>query len=84
MKLPVRLKGMRPGQRVLVSYVDQERGSPYPCWRGLGSPQYPTREQMAVIRKAADIAAPESRTLDGNSELLLDLPAEGVALIETA
>ncbi|MGH1560417.1 hypothetical protein ACRAWD_27630 [Caulobacter segnis] len=46
-------QGARPGQAVKVSYVDMERGSPYPAWRALGSPQYPTRDQLAKIRAAA-------------------------------
>jgi len=82
--ITVRLRGAQAGQQVNVSYVDQERGSPYPTWRSFGSPQYPTRAQMDTIRKAAEIAPPEVRTLNARGELLLDLPAEGVALVETA
>lgn len=78
----VRMRGAPAGQQVQVSYVDQERGSPYPAWRAMGSPQYPTREQMDIIRKSAELAAPEIRTLNGRGEITLDLPAEGVALIE--
>jgi len=80
--LTVALHGARPGAAVKVSYVDQERSSPYPAWRTLGSPKYPTREQIAEIRKAAELGAPETRRLNRDSELTLDLPAEGVALIE--
>ncbi|MCP1468985.1 xylan 1,4-beta-xylosidase [Sphingobium sp. OAS761] len=82
--ITVRLRGAQPGQQVKVSYVDLERGSPYPIWRSMGSPKYPTREQMDMIRKAAEIAAPENRTLNARAELQLDLPAEGVALVESA
>jgi xylan 1,4-beta-xylosidase len=82
--LTVRIKGAQPGQRVQLSYVDQDRGSPYPAWRALGSPQYPNREQMEIIRKAAEIAAPETRMLDSRGQLTLDLPPEGVALVESA
>jgi xylan 1,4-beta-xylosidase len=81
--LVVKLQGARAGQRVQVSYVDQERGSPYPAWRVMGSPQYPTREQIQIIHKAAEIAPPEIKMLDANGELTLDLPPEGVALIES-
>ena len=81
--LTMRLRGARPGQRVRVSYVDQERGSPYPAWRRLGSPQYPSREELQTIRKAAELAPPESRRLDGEGRLSLDLPPEGIALIES-
>ena len=28
----VSLKGAKAGQKVKVSYVDMERGSPYPAW----------------------------------------------------
>ena len=81
-RLEVVLQGARAGQRARISYVDMERGSPYPAWRALGSPKYPTRQQIEQIRAAADIAAPETRRLDASGTLTLDLPAEGVALIE--
>jgi xylan 1,4-beta-xylosidase len=83
-RLQVTLKGARPGQSVKVTYVDQERGSPYPTWRALGSPQYPTREQLAKIRAAAELPPPQVRKLGRASELVLELPPEGVALIELA
>lgn len=78
----VRLQGARAGTSVRVSYVDQARGSPYPEWRALGSPQYPTRAQLAQIRKAAELAPPEAHRLGASGELVLELPPEGVALIE--
>ncbi|CAN7206773.1 hypothetical protein LJR225_000697 [Phenylobacterium sp. LjRoot225] len=81
-RLRVSLQGANPGQAVKVSYVDQDRGSPYPTWRALGSPKYPTRDQMAKIRAAAELAPPEIRKLGKARELVLDLPPEGVALIE--
>jgi xylan 1,4-beta-xylosidase len=81
-RLDVLVKGAKPGQKVKVSYVDLARGSPYPAWRALGSPKYPSREQVETIKKAADIAEPEIRKLDRNGRIALDIPAEGVALIE--
>lgn len=78
----VTAKGGRPGQPVQLRYVDQERGSPYPAWRKMGSPQYPSREQMALLRKAAEIEPPETRRLDARGTITIDLPPEGIALIE--
>ena len=78
----VRLKGARPGAPVRVSYVDQERGSPLPKWRELGSPQYPKKDEIDQIRRSAELAPPETRRLDKQGVLTLDLPPEGVALIE--
>jgi xylan 1,4-beta-xylosidase len=80
----VTLRGAKPGRAVKVSYVDQHRGSPYPTWRALGSPQYPTKDQLAKIRAAAELGPPEVRKLGPAGDLVLDLPPEGVALIELA
>ena len=80
--LQVRLMGARPGAAVRISYVDQERGSPLPKWRELGSPQYPKKDEIEQIRRSAELASPEMRRLDKQGMLTLDLPPEGVALIE--
>ncbi|CAN7587419.1 glycosyl hydrolase [Phenylobacterium sp. LjRoot219] len=81
-RLEVTLNGAKPGQAVRVSYVDMQRGSPYPAWRALGSPTYPTKQQLERIRAAAELAPAETRRLGRWSELSLELPPEGVALIE--
>ena len=81
-RLEVVLQGARAGQRVRISYVDMERGSPLPAWRAMGSPKYPTRPQIDQIRAAAELAPPETRRLGADGRLTLDLPAEGVGLIE--
>jgi xylan 1,4-beta-xylosidase len=78
------LKGARPGQLVHVSYVDQDRGSPYPAWRKLGSPQYPTPAEIAAIRKSAELMAPQPVRLGKDGILTLDLPPECLALVETS
>ena len=76
--------GARPGRRVHIRYVDQERGSPLPAWRGMGSPQYLKSDQIKVLRQRAEIAPPESRDLDAARRLRIALPPEGVALLEVA
>ena len=80
----VKLNGVKPGQDFGITYVDQDRGSPYPAWRSLGSPQYPNRAQLDQIRKAAELAPPETKRLSERGELVLSLPPEGVAMIEFA
>ena len=81
-KIRLVLKGARAGQKVKVSYVDQVRGSPYPEWRKLGSPQYPTVAQIETIRKSAELTQPEIVKLGKGGDLILDLPPECLALIE--
>lgn len=83
-RIEVEFAGARAGQRVMVRFVDQERGSPMPAWREMGSPRYPTPEQIALLRKRADIAPATVLKLDASQRLSIDLPPEGVALIELA
>lgn len=78
----VEFKGARPGRRVHVRFVDQERGSPIPAWRGMGSPQYLKPDQIELLRQRAEIAAPTVLKLDREAALTLVLPPEGVALLE--
>ena len=80
--LLVDIAGARPGQSVSVRYVDQERGSPMPAWREMGSPQYPSRQQIDTLRQRADIAPAQKMRLDRQGRLTLSLPPEGVALLE--
>jgi xylan 1,4-beta-xylosidase len=81
-RLDVRLVGARAGARVHVRFVDQERGSPMPAWRQMGSPQYPTLSQIAALRAAAEIAPATMMRLDRTGAISLQLPPEGVALVE--
>jgi xylan 1,4-beta-xylosidase len=81
-RFQIRFAAARPGQRVQVRYVDQERGSPMPAWREMGSPKYITLEQMQLLRRRAEIPPPTLLKLDAASQVTLDLPPEGVALIE--
>jgi len=46
----------------------------------MGSPRYPTQTQILKLRKAADLAPQEPRSLT-NGELTLTLPSYGLALI---
>lgn len=81
-RVSVEFRGAKASQKVLVRFVDQERGSPYPAWRAMGSPQYPTPQQLVQLRQAAEIAPPVTMQLDASRVLTLDLPPEGVALVE--
>jgi xylan 1,4-beta-xylosidase len=81
-RLVVTIEDMKPGQALQVTCVDQNRGSPFPAWRKMGSPKLPTSQQIAFLRAAAELPAPSAVHLDANRQLRLDLPPEGVALIE--
>ncbi len=78
----VEFSGARAGQKVRVSFVDQERGSPLPAWREMGSPQYIKPEQIRLLRERSEIPMASTLRLDAACKLRVDLPAEGVALLE--
>jgi xylan 1,4-beta-xylosidase len=81
-RLEIELVGARPGQAVRVRQVDQQQGSPLPAWRAMGSPQYPTREQLAQLRKSAEIAPAKVMKVNAQGRLVLELAPEGLALLE--
>ncbi len=70
-----------PAKHASISRVDGEHGDVHPAYEKMGSPRYPTPDQIAVLRKAASLPAPENRDLQ-NGELTLTLPSHGLAVIE--
>ena len=82
-RLTLKLDGVRGRKTAEVRFVDWERGSPMPLWRSMGSPRYPSRNQIAQLRQASRPLV-ETRRLNADGTLTLDLPAEGLALVELA
>ncbi|WP_334186131.1 GH39 family glycosyl hydrolase [Novosphingobium sp.] len=80
-RIVLKLDGIAGRKAAEVRYVDWERGSPMPTWRAMGSPQYPSRDQVVHLRRASQPVV-ERRRLDGDGTLILDLPSEGLALVE--
>ncbi|MBC2663526.1 hypothetical protein H7F50_17430 [Novosphingobium flavum] len=81
-RVHIQVAGAHEGQITRVQFVDQARGSPMPAWRKMGSPQYPSPAQMEALRRASDIPEASSLRLGRGGSLTLELPPEGVALIE--
>ncbi len=68
-------------RRAYVSRVDRDHGDVNSAYQKMGQPPYPTREQIQLLRKAADLGLPEVRELrDGG--LTVEMPPNGLALIE--
>jgi xylan 1,4-beta-xylosidase len=76
----LRFKGMSAKQAV-ISRVDREHGDVRGAYQRMGSPRYPTQAQIRALRRAGELPPPEIRTLK-NDELLLALPAHGLAVLE--
>ena len=74
--------GVKAG-KVRVTIVDKEHGSPLPAYEKMGSPRFPSRQQIETLRKAAAMPGAEEQVLK-NGEMKLTLQPHSLALIEVA
>lgn len=75
------VKGMKGNQRALISRLDAKHGSLLDAYSAMGSPIDPTQSQIESLRHAAALPPPESKRFD-HGRLTIDLPSQGLALIE--
>jgi xylan 1,4-beta-xylosidase len=66
---------------VLVSRVDAEHSNALAVYKAMGSPRYPTEEQVKKINTATALPAPLQQHLEGN-RLDVDLPVNALVLVE--
>jgi len=67
-----------------IQIVDHDHGSSFTAWEAMGKPDFPTREQQAKLRQAAELQRPEVRSLSaiGATSLSITLKPQALALIE--
>ena len=63
-----------------VYRVDEANGSSLAAWRAMGSPRFPTRDQIHSLRDAARIPAPEQRPSE--TRLTVTIPPHGLMVVE--
>jgi xylan 1,4-beta-xylosidase len=78
----LKLSGIPGSAKVSISQVNNEVGTAIPKWRSMGSPKYPSANQIADLRSAAELPEAERRTLAAGQELTVELPPDGIALVE--
>jgi xylan 1,4-beta-xylosidase len=66
---------------VTLSVVDDNHGNALAAYRAIGSPQYPTEEQIRKINAATTLPPPDRLHLDG-THLDLELQVNALALVE--
>lgn len=60
-----------------VQIVDPQRGSPLEAWQRMGSPRFPTMQQIQELRSAAQLPAAVEQDIDHP----ITIPAEGLAVV---
>jgi xylan 1,4-beta-xylosidase len=66
---------------VLVTRLDPDHGDLHKAYADMGSPRYPTKEQIEKLRKAAKLSAAERHAVK-NGSVVLTIAAQGLVLIE--
>ena len=67
--------------RADIYRLDASHGSLQPAYDSMGRPKYPTRQQIAQLRDAARVPPAEELTV-GDDKFTIEVPPEGLALIE--
>ena len=79
--LQLDFKGVKQGAEVSISRVDEKHGDTLALYDKMGKPRYPTQAQIQQLRKESRLPSPEQTHLN-NGRLTLDLPVNGLAVIQ--
>jgi xylan 1,4-beta-xylosidase len=75
------IKGSGENHRALVYRLDSTHGSLARAYAAMGKPAYPTQAQIQALRSGANLPPPEKVSIQ-HGQLTIDLPPQGLALIE--
>jgi len=68
--------------RVQVTHLDPDHGDVHKAYEAMGSPRYPTKQQIEKLRAAAKLAPPDTHQVK-NGSVTLRIPSQGLVLVET-
>jgi xylan 1,4-beta-xylosidase len=74
-------KGVKPDARLAISRVDADHGDTLGLYQRMGSPRYPTSDQIRDLREQSRLPDPAYDELT-NGSFTLQLPANGLAVIQ--
>ena len=66
---------------VQVTHLDPDHGDVHKAYEAMGSPRYPTTDQVEKLRVASRLSAPETLQVK-NGSVTLKIPSQGLVLIE--
>lgn len=75
------LKGISGHAHATIRRVDASHGDTLDAWKRMGSPKYPTHNQIESLQRASEIGPPEVQPIR-NHQFALTLPSMGLALVE--
>jgi xylan 1,4-beta-xylosidase len=78
----LQLQGHLKHWKARITHVDDNSGNMQKVYQQIGSPQYPTMEQIAELKRKSELAAPETKRLDAQGQISISIPPNGIALLE--
>ena len=84
--IEINIDGLAATKIILTEYrIDNEHSNSYEVWKKMGSPQNPTKEQIAELEKAGQLqmmGKPQKLNVKSNTVLQIQLPQQGVSLLK--
>ena len=77
----VDVRHLAAGARATVWRLDENHGNAVAAFNQMGRPDFPSRAQIAALRKAGEMAPPEHVELH-DGKLQLDIPPQGLVVVE--
>ncbi len=77
----ITIKGSGENHSATVYRLDSTHGSFVHAYAAMGKPAFPTQAQIQALRSAANLLPPEKVSIQ-HGQLTIDLPPQGLALIE--
>jgi len=74
----LQLQGEHKRGRVKISRVDSGHGDFNHAYHKMGSPAYPTVQQIAELKRVSALPEPEITHLDGNGQITISIPPNGI------
>jgi xylan 1,4-beta-xylosidase len=85
-EIGIHLEGLNTKQATLTEYrIDDKHSNSYEVWKKMGSPQRPTKEQIAELEKAGQLQMvdkPKKIIVTDRTEIKIRLPGQGVSLLK--
>jgi xylan 1,4-beta-xylosidase len=75
------ISNLPAGAKATIRRVDAQHGDTYAAWKAMGSPAYPTLQQIAQLQQVGQLTSPDPVPLPGKT-LTIHLPPSGLAVIE--
>jgi xylan 1,4-beta-xylosidase len=85
-EITINVNGLNIKQAIITEYrIDNEHSNSYEVWKKMGSPQNPTKEQIAELEKAGHLQMIDKSkkiTISDKTIIKILLPRQGVSLLK--